>query len=74
MVANGIESGEAITPSQREKLMVKMNSLTMLEAMKGDNATTVTTTESTTVQATETTEDAAQSEVNDFYSNLAKKI
>jgi len=74
MVANGIESGEAITPSQREKLMVKMNSLTMLEAMKGDNATIVTTTESTTVQATETTEDAAQSEVNDFYSNLAKKI
>ena len=74
MVANGIESGEAITPSQREKLMVKMNSLTMLEAMKGDNATTVTTTESTTVQTTETTEDAAQSEVNDFYSNLAKKI
>jgi ClpP class serine protease len=74
MVANGIESGEAITPSQREKLMVKMNSLTMLEAMKGDNATTVTTTESTTVQATETTEDVAQSEVNDFYANLAKKI
>lgn len=74
MVANGIESGEAITPSQREKLMVKMNSLTMLEAMRGDNATTVTTTESTTVDTTETTEDAAQSEVNDFYSNIAKKI
>lgn len=74
MVANGIESGEAITPSQREKLMVKMNSQAMLEKLKSDNATTVTTTESTTVQATETTEDAAQSEVNDFYSNLAKKI
>ena len=74
MVANGIESGEAITPSQREKLMVKMNSQAMLEKLKSDNATTVTTTESTTVQATETTEDVAQSEVNDFYANLAKKI
>lgn len=74
MVAQGIESGEAITPSQREKLMVKMNSQAMLEALKNDNAPAVTTTESTTLKPTEVADDKDQEEVNNFYANLAKKI
>ena len=74
MVANGIKNGETITPSQREALMVKMNSQAMLEALKSDNAPAVTTTESTTENQTEVTEDKDQEEVNNFYANLAKKI
>lgn len=37
-VTQGIESGAEITSSQREKLMVKMNSKGMLEALKSDSA------------------------------------
>lgn len=74
MVANGIKNGETITPSQREALMVKMNSQAMLEALKNDNAPAVKTTESTTENKQEVTEDKGQEEVNNFYANLAKKI
>jgi hypothetical protein len=36
-VTQGIESGAEITASQREKLMVKMNSKGMLDALKSDS-------------------------------------
>lgn len=74
MVAQGIESGEAITPSQREKLMVKMNSQAMLEALKSDNPADIKTEESKTDAPDEKSEDKGQEEVNNFYANLAKKI
>jgi ClpP class serine protease len=45
-VTQGIESGAEITASQREKLMVKMNSKGMLEALKADNPTEVIPAES----------------------------
>jgi len=47
-VASGIQSGEAITPSQREALMVKMNSKDAVEALKSDSAKDLGTGESKT--------------------------
>ena len=47
MVAQGVESGLSITPSQREKLMVKMNASTMLGDLNSDSATPLITNEST---------------------------
>lgn len=71
-VANGIASGEAITPSQREELMVKLNSSNMLEALKKDNPKDVTTTESTTTApAEETTE---ENPALSMYQNIAKNL
>ncbi len=46
LVTTGIESGKEISPSQREKLMVKMNSATMLNDLKSDSQQTISTTES----------------------------
>jgi ClpP class serine protease len=45
-VTQGIESGAEITASQREKLMVKMNSKGMLDALKSDSTKDVTSGES----------------------------
>ena len=47
MVAQGVESGLSITPSQREKLMVKMNASTMLGDLNSDSAKPLITNEST---------------------------
>ena len=47
MVAQGVESGLSITPSQREKLMVKMNASTMLADLSSDSAKALITNEST---------------------------
>lgn len=74
MVAQGIESGKAITPSQREKLMVKMNSQTMLEAMKNDNPKAVVTAETTAVATEEKPEDVEQEKVNSLYAKIAKNL
>lgn len=47
MVAQGVESGLSITPSQREKLMVKMNASNMLADLSSDSAKPLITNEST---------------------------
>lgn len=72
-VANGIASGEAITPSQREELMVKLNSSNMLEALKKDNPKDVTTTESTTTAPVEKETDKENPALS-MYQNIAKKL
>lgn len=71
-VANGIASGEAITPSQREELMVKLNSSNMLEALKKDNPKDVTTPESTTTAPVE--EKPEENQALSMYQNIAKKL
>lgn len=71
-VANGIASGEAITPSQREELMVKLSSSNMLEALKKDNPKDVTTTESTTTAPVE--EKPEENPALSMYQNIAKKL
>lgn len=45
-VTQGIESGAEISASQREKLMVKMNSKGLLNALKNDNAPNIVADES----------------------------
>jgi len=70
-VTAGIESGASITPSQREKFMVKMNSAQMLENLNSDSAKAVVTEETTVVEA------AVVEAVNpavDIYSNIAKNL
>jgi hypothetical protein len=42
----GIESGKDISPSQRESLMVKMQSATMIQNLQSDNARPLVTAES----------------------------
>lgn len=48
-VTQGIESGAEITSSQREKLMVKMNSKGLLTALQNDNAPEIVAGESVVV-------------------------
>lgn len=70
-VTAGIESGASITPSQREKFMVKMNSAKMLENLNSDSANAVVTEETTVIDA------AVVEAVNpalDIYSNIAKNL
>lgn len=71
MVANGISNGESITPSQREALMVKMNSNAVIESLKADNPAEITTPESTTEKPEEPKEDEA---VTSLYSKIAKSL
>jgi len=52
-VAAGITSGEAITPSQREALMVKMNSKSAIDALKADSQKDLGTIESSTKEKEE---------------------
>lgn len=46
-VMTGIESGSEISPSQREKLLVKANKTAKLQSVEGENADDFTTGEST---------------------------
>lgn len=48
MVANGINSGLSISPSQRESLLIKMSASAMLSSLNADSTAPITTTESTT--------------------------
>jgi ClpP class serine protease len=72
MVTEGIASGEAITPSQREKLIVKMNSNTMLENLKKDNPKNVTTEE--TPVSKEASKEKEEDVVSSMYANIAKNL
>lgn len=70
-VTTGIESGASITPSQREKFMVKMNSAQMLENLKSDSAKALVTEE------TKVKEEEVKEAINpalDIYSNIAKNL
>jgi ClpP class serine protease len=58
MVTTGIESGLSISPSQREKLMVKMHSIDMLGNLQSDSAKPLVTAESETVIPETIKEDA----------------
>jgi ClpP class serine protease len=58
MVTTGIESGASITPSQREKLIVKMSASAMLGDLNADSAKPIVTAESKTeVENTEVKEE-----------------
>ena len=69
-VKKGIESGEAISATVRETLLVKMQSKTKLEALRSDNPAAVATPEATT----EVTQTAEELEANTLYGAALKGL
>ena len=69
-VIGAIKSGEKITDSKREELMIKMHSATSIQNLETDSAAPVQTEETPTV-VNEEKKDKNEEAVN-FYKNLAK--
>ena len=71
-VKNGIESGNDISPSQREQLLIKMSASTMLGNLNSDAANPVPTAETPTEEkATDKKDEVA--ELANAYKNLLNK-
>ena len=72
-VTQGIESGNAISPSQREKFNFKLMSANGIKSLESDNAAPVVTAETPVViEATENV--TAENPVSNMYKEIAKKL
>lgn len=71
-VIGAIKSGEKITDSKREELMIKMHSATSIQNLETDSAAPVQTEETPTVFNEEEKAGSEVEKATNFYKNLAK--
>ena len=71
-VIGAIKSGESITDSKREELLIKMHSATSIQNLESDSPKPVQTEETTTVVNDEGTTGSEVEKATNFYKNLLK--
>ena len=71
-VIGAIKSGESITDSKREELLIKMHSVNAIKNLEKDSAASVQTQETPTVVNDEVTTGSEVEKATNFYKNLLK--
>lgn len=71
-VIGAIKSGESITDSKREELLIKMHSVNAIKNLESDSSKPVQTEETPTVVNEEDTTDDEVEKATNFYKNLIK--